>query len=187
MIKRSFGSAAPVALGVSLASALAASAISYNPTTGHWYDLVTSGGDGSWASAEAAAMGLGGHLVTINDAAEEAWLRTTFSATDRYWIGYTDAATEGSWIWSSGETPGYANWGAGEPNDSTPPPEGEDYAVLNWNSDGSWNDWDHQRGDYYPILGIAEYERAGVPDGGQMLGLLGLGLVATSLAARRRA
>jgi len=50
----------------------------FNSTTGHWYDIVSSGSNGSWDNAESNAIALGGHLVTINDAKEESWLRKTF-------------------------------------------------------------------------------------------------------------
>jgi len=101
--------------------------------------------------------------------------------------GGNDAAAEGAWVWSSGQTPGYSNWNEGEPNNSTEPEYGEDYAVLNWNYDtGAWNDWDHMRGDYQHIQGIAEIPGGdGVPDGGATAGLLGLGFLA--LAGLKRA
>jgi hypothetical protein len=129
----------------------------FNSTTGHWYELVSSGTNGAWSNAENNALALGGHLVTINDEAEETWLRATFGSDIRYWIGFTDSAVEGTWVWASGEAVTYTNWAPGEPNDSMPPPIGEDFAVLNWDSStGAWNDWDHQRPDYYYIQGIAE-------------------------------
>jgi hypothetical protein len=154
---------------------------------GHWYDIVPSGANGAWANAEANAVGLGGHLVTINDLAEETWLRATFGSSTRFWIGYTDAATEGTWLWSSGETPGFTHWDGGEPNNVSPPPVGEDYAVLNWNTgDGAWNDWDHLRPDYYYINGIAEWP-AGVPEAGSSAVLLGLsGVLLITLQRRCR-
>lgn len=145
----------------------------YNPATGHWYDIVSSGANGSWTNAENNAIALGGHLVTINDAAEEAWLRTIFGWQPRYWIGFTDAAQEGTWVWSSGEAVTYTNWAPGEDNNCTPPPEGEDYAVVNWiAATGQWNDWDHQRPDYTHIDGI--YENPVPVPGAVLLGVLGL-------------
>lgn len=147
----------------------------YNPGTGHWYDIVSSGANGAWINAELNAQAMGGHLVTINDAAEEAWLRAIFGEQTRYWIGFNDAAVEGTWVWSSGEPVTYTNWDSGEPNNSMPPDWGEDYAVLNWNAaTGGWNDWGSARPDYYYIEGIAEVIPA---PGAILLSSIGLGLV----------
>jgi hypothetical protein len=152
-------------------SGTALCAPTYNTTTGHWYDIVSSGSNGSWNNAENNAVAFGGHLVTINDAAEEAWLRSTFSDTTRYWIGFTDAAEEGTWQWSSGEVITHTNWGFGEPSNHTSTDGGEDYAVLNWQtSTGTWNDWSYARPDYDTIQGIAEYTGAStVPVPGHLL------------------
>ena len=157
----------------------------YNPTTEHWYELVESDTSGAWINAENNAVGLGGHLVTINDAAEEAWLRSRFGSTTRYWIGFTDSAEEGTWVWSSGEAVTYTNWDSGEPNNSMPPPIGEDFAVLNWDpSTGAWNDWTHERSDYINIDGIAEFSKP-VPEPATML-LLGCGLIGLAGLGRKK-
>jgi fibro-slime domain-containing protein len=129
-----------------------------NPATGHWYDIVGSGITGAWSDAETNAVALGGHLVTINDAAEETWLRASFGSNTQYWIGFSDAAVEGTWAWASGEAVTYTNWAAGEPSNTMPPPIGENYAVLNFDaSTGAWNDWDYQRPDYSYTFGIGEF------------------------------
>ncbi len=87
-----------------------------NPTNGHAYTRVAPGG--SVAAARAAAEALGGHLVTINDAAEDAFLSTHFAGR-RYWIGLSDRVVEGQYQWDSGDPVTYTNWKTGEPNDPT--------------------------------------------------------------------
>ena len=159
-------------------------AFTFNPTTGHWYGVVHSDADGAWTGAETNAVGLGGHLVTINDAAEQSWLTSTFGASIRYWIGLTDAATEGTWVWASGEAVTYLNWDGGEPNNSMLPLYGEDYAVMNWD-EGRWNDWDHLRPDYIDgrilVDGIAELDRDPcVPEPSTCLVWLGLSCAVAS-------
>ena len=87
---------------------------------------------------------MGGNLVTINNAAEEAWLRETFGSSERLWDWLERYRTEeGNFGWVNGETTSYRNWAAGEPNDFKFGGEftaGEDYAQMNWNSSGQWND-----------------------------------------------
>lgn len=98
-----------------------------NPANGHLYKMI---GPMTWAEAEAEAVELGGHLVTINDADEYAWLLENFGSSDyfsSFAIGYNDRDSEGAWVWSSGETPGFTDWCPGEPNDKDP---GEDVAYV---------------------------------------------------------
>jgi hypothetical protein len=82
-----------------------------NPATCHdYYQLSLSG----WLEAEAKALELGGHLVTINDAAEQTWVYSTFAplGTEYKWIGLNSFAQPGTtnFSWVSGETPTYTNW-----------------------------------------------------------------------------
>jgi Ca2+-binding RTX toxin-like protein len=78
----------------------------------------------TWAAAEANAVKLGGHLVTINDAAENEWLSSTFkdilSVPDRNWgnglragawIGLNDKSQDGRPYWSSQQVLNYTNYG----------------------------------------------------------------------------
>ena len=62
-----------------------------NPATGHSYAQIV---DLTFDLAEADALALGGHLVTINDRAEQDWLSATFTQSNLL-IGLTDRATEG--------------------------------------------------------------------------------------------
>lgn len=72
----------------------------------------------TWVQAEAYAVSLGGHLVTINNQAEQDWLEATFTERN-LWIGFNDRAIEGNWIWASGVATTYTNWSSGEPNNCT--------------------------------------------------------------------
>ncbi|MEM6612373.1 MAG: PQQ-dependent sugar dehydrogenase, partial [Cyanobacteria bacterium P01_C01_bin.72] len=97
----------------------------------------------SWEQAQAEAVSLGGNLVTINNGAEETWLKQTFGSSERLWIGLNDRNEEGNFQWVNGETTSYRNWAAGEPNDYKfrgAFTAGEDYAQMNWGRTGQWND-----------------------------------------------
>ena len=95
----------------------------------------------TWEEAEANAVKLGGHLVTINDAAEWSWFKSQFSPANGYaypesynyypngevqlWIGLNDARIEGLYEWVSGQTSEIiANDILRTPND--------DYGVWQW-------------------------------------------------------
>lgn len=84
-----------------------------NAANGHWYYAV---GPTFWTNAEAQAVGLGGHLVTLNDAAENAWVLESFGNFRELFIGLTDEGHEGQWSWTSDEPVTYLNWNDGEPN-----------------------------------------------------------------------
>jgi hypothetical protein len=126
---------------------------------GHYYLVVY----GNWEEAEAQAVALGGHLVTVNDANEQQWLVNTFGPIDqdetpnRFWIGCTDKDSEGIWTWSSGDTGTYTFWGSGEPNGGTE--EGEDYVYIGRYIGGGWND----AGVTYAPRGVAEFENLPTP------------------------
>ena len=64
-----------------------------NPANGHTYHLLA---ESNWTDAEAEAQNLGGHLVTINDAAENDWVFQTFGNAlgqpRDLWIGLNDIA-----------------------------------------------------------------------------------------------
>ncbi len=114
---------------------------------GHYYTLTS--GVQTWTQAEAEAAALGGHLVSITSAQEQAFVVNTFlsGVNDRriLWMGLNDAAAEGTFVWSSGEAVAYTNFQGGEPNNFKGV---EDYGALNWHYGnmigggvkGSWND-----------------------------------------------
>jgi hypothetical protein len=142
---------------------------------GHFYALTESEVD--WVSAEAEAVAYGGHLITINNAEEQAFVETTFFAPrdQAFWIGMTDADTEGDWRWISGEPSEYTNWEyRSEPNNCQwrDPVTGqtidEDYCVVHRHFEaqsprrrsGTWNDVKSVPNDdrIMPYHGIMEFE-----------------------------
>lgn len=126
-----------------------------NPANGHQYYLLTPG---TWTDAEAKAKSLGGHLVTINNKAENDWVHSTFNKFGGYfreiWLGLNDAASEGVFAWSSGEPVTYVNWRSGQPNNG-----GGNENYISMHSDlveagGVWSDLPN--GQYPEIYGVVE-------------------------------
>ena len=104
-----------------------------NPANGHAYKRVPCE---SRDAAVAQATQEKAHLVTINGAAEQAWLAAVFGH-EFYWIGLSDAEKEGQWEWDNGELVTYENW---LPDDffSESSDAGErDYAIMTF-TDGKW-------------------------------------------------
>ena len=92
----------------------------------------------SWQAAENAAVRLGGHLVTINDAAENTWVFNNLASPTGgrpIWLGLTDRNVEGAFTWISGENAAFRNFAAGEPNNSG----NEDYVQMRAGT-ATWND-----------------------------------------------
>lgn len=91
--------------------------------------------------------GISGHLATLTSSAEEDAADST--STTPGWIGYTQDASfldipanvDGNGFgWITGETTGYTNWAADEPNDAG---GNEDYVENNrFNVNDTWNDLD---------------------------------------------
>lgn len=104
---------------------------------GHRYTLTTS--YSNWTVAEAEAVDRGGHLVTINDADENAWLMDAFpnvyarsfqdtGGFNLAWIGLEFQGTEsddygdfGLWEWTSGDPLTYINPYSEFPEDPSGP------------------------------------------------------------------
>ena len=159
----------------------------FNPGTNHIYYLLSQN---TWTNSEAEAITLGGHLVTINDHAENDWVFNTFSNFEgqsrALWIGYNDQQSEGTFVWTSGETPAFVNWSGGQPDNGSPGPDppGEDFVHLLWPghpSNGGWNDFqDLSIVNDFPLHGVVEVN---VPEPGNTALVLTLSL---TLAGVRR-
>ena len=154
---------------------------------GHTYSILSTS---SWTDAEIKAVELGGHLVTINDEAENTFVVDTLlplvDIGHALWIGLSDAAAEDTFVWSNGESFVY-----GSPPDGSPPwagsepgQEGDDYDYINIhkanhvNYPGKWNDWPD--GGVDPTHGIVE-----VPEPATMA-VLALGGLAVLRRRRKR-
>lgn len=146
-----------LALGAGLAAAHAASAQSiqggpyFNPANSHWYYRLFPS---TWAEAEADAQIFGGHLATIESAAENDWIRDNVldPAGTLGWIGLNRAGNAPQFTWSSGSAASYRNWAPGEPNNY----ENLGEYFVDMIPDGTWNDHYENPGS----TGLVEVESA---------------------------
>ena len=171
-------------LAISCVAASAVTAIAAPIATtsygGHDYELWESSGI-SWSDANLAAVGAGGYLATLTDAAETAAVYGAFIGTGYFqpieaqasqaWLGgYTTdpgfSTTDSThWAWVTGEAwNAFAagNFGGGEPNGDS------SGLALNRYGTPEWNDEGGLVGGY-----IVEKGAVGVPDGGSTLAFLG--------------
>ena len=133
---------------------------------GHDYLLLSQD---NWVNSEAVAQTLNSHLVTVNDAAENAFVYNTFSVNQTinrsFWIGLNDTASEGNFQWASGAPASYFNWNiaTGEPNNSG----GNEDHVLMYGAapfGGLWNDFNGAVNTINggPLMGVVEIESPNV-------------------------
>jgi hypothetical protein len=126
-------------VAVVLVVACMAPAFAADSYNGHLYEVVS----GNWTAAESAAVALGGHLVTINDVAEQNWLLSQYfsGSENKFWIGLNDAASEGTFVWSSGESSSYFHLeNANNANkDYVALYKNSDWKVLNFDDSGVKN------------------------------------------------
>lgn len=150
----------------------------FNPRTNHWYDIVEGP---TWDKAEANAVALGGHLVTINDQQEQEWLVTNFGSSGSLWIGFSDSLVEGTWVWSSGQAVTYTNWDQWQPDNAG----SENWAVMNWGPQGAWNDLQSSYG--WVAYGIAEWPVTSVPvaDNPALIILLVAGIISIVFISKK--
>lgn len=109
----------------------------YNSFNGHVYAVYDAN---LWydRSREIAENTMGGHLVTITSAEENAFVQELISngKYEFYWIGGTDTAKEGSFVWTNGETMNYTNWSENQPDNYG----GNENYMMMYKTTGLWND-----------------------------------------------
>lgn len=99
--------------GLAQAAVTVAAGPFFNPANKSRYYRLT-GGD--WNQLRAFALAMGGDLASIDDAAENTWVRTNVATNNtKPYIGLNDASNEGTLVWSDGSTSTYRNWRVGEP------------------------------------------------------------------------
>jgi Lectin C-type domain len=104
-----------------------------------------------WTDAVADCKNHDMHLVRVDDAMQNAFIRKTslsVNYSDSIWIGASDSAREGTWIWLDGAQfwqggvaghtvdGRYAGWDMDQPNSADGP---EDCAVI-WSGIETWHD-----------------------------------------------
>jgi len=102
---------------------------------GHWYLLVNQ--ERSWRTAHEYCAGMGAHLVTLSDAAENQFV---FGISTQTWLGASDEEQEGVWKWITGEPTTYTNWAEGEPNNCGQPDCQPEHYLMFAETPAQWND-----------------------------------------------
>lgn len=157
-----------------------------NPANGNEYFLTPN--VSTFFEARAYAASLGGHLVSITDAQEQAFVVQHFALPGEViWIGLSDELVEGDWRWDSGETFSFSAWGPGEPNNNPQSnPDGEDYGVLWYPFGHQWNDLPGDYTTYFPGQPPTLEQHFGIVELVPSPSMSGLMLCAALFAGTRR-
>lgn len=114
---------------------------------GHAYGIFNYKNKGlkSFSQCEKYCEKIGGHLVVINDNAENTAVYNYLRKQGllEALIGLTDEKEEGVWVWKNGAESDYRNWAAGQPNNGATNgnPKRENYVEFSSKTlDGKWND-----------------------------------------------
>jgi len=105
---------------------------------GHSYQVFSNVVE-TWEEAKAYCEKMGGHLVVINDNAENTAvynIMVEMGYSDAY-FGYADVNANGNWSWIEGYSSDYTNWAPNEPNHEN---SNENYAMFYHKYKYTWND-----------------------------------------------
>ncbi|KAK7171268.1 hypothetical protein R3I94_001268 [Phoxinus phoxinus] len=92
----------------------------------------------SWSDAQAFCRQKHTDLATVDDQADLAELRKTFSEfQEEMWIGLYRESGTSPWIWSDQSNSGFRFWALGQPANTG----GNQFCVYT-SPDGHWNDWE---------------------------------------------
>ena len=110
----------------------------------------------TWYDAKTLCENLGGHLVAIESAEENAFLYSLIGADTNAWIGATDRDSEGAFLWITGDALSYSNWVTGQPDNWQGVNEGsENYVQISGGHGGQWND----NQSCQPLPFLCEFDR----------------------------
>lgn len=84
------------------------------PINGHYYRQTVLASN--WCAAEVEARQFGGHLATVRNAREAAWLQSRYGQYASVWIGgFRNPKRHGAWAWISAEHSRMTNWDKDQP------------------------------------------------------------------------
>ncbi|NOY81101.1 MAG: hypothetical protein GXP31_08865 [Kiritimatiellaeota bacterium] len=101
----------------------------FNPDNGHWYQYIAfDAGQSGWQTALTECLLRGGHMVTVSDANEDAFVAASVTQSGLIpddvvclWLGGKYDAFEQEWIWANGEAWTYNAFASGQ-DDGFPEP-----------------------------------------------------------------
>ena len=97
-------------------------------------DYYLSTTDEYWVDAKTKCEGFSAHLATVEDAAENNFIKSNIG-NNIVFIGLSDVATEGTFEWVNGEPVTYTNWSPNPPNNTVD----KDFATMAFWTTGPWD------------------------------------------------
>ncbi|XP_065682614.1 perlucin-like protein [Hydra vulgaris] len=105
-------------------------------TNCYFFQNKTSNGK-SWLDASLSCQTLGGHLLSIEDQAENVFvlniIKDSSMQKNSYWIGLNDACNNREFMWSDNTSPQFFNWLPKRPNNLEPGENCVETNSMGWN------------------------------------------------------